>query len=106
MNLQELITKVTEDTSETPYITLEDVQGVSAEVSEKDTQIQNLTQENTTIKEELEKKKSEYDLLKSRIVDSVLSGKTISTENSTKKQKQEESDRDTLTFNDLIKKGV
>ena len=102
MNLQELVTKVTEDKSETPYITLEDIQGVSAEVTEKDTKIQSLSDEIANVKEELEKKKSEYDLLKSRIVDSVLSGKTIT--DTEKKKEDKQSDRDKLTFDDLIKK--
>lgn len=104
MNLQELVTKVTEDKSETPYITIDDIKGVSAEVTEKDTKIQTLSDEIANVKEELEKKKSEYDLLKSRIVDSVLSGKTITNTDDRKKEEDNNSDRDKLTFNDLIKK--
>ena len=103
MNLQELVTKVTEDKAETPYITLDDIKGVSDELSEKETQIKNLTEENTNIKEELDKKKTEYDLLKSRIVDSVLSGKDLKLSPDSQ-QKQDDNKRDTLTFADLIKK--
>ena len=103
MNLQELVTKVTEDKAETPYITLDDIKGVSDELSEKETQIKNLTEENTNIKEELDKKKTEYDLLKSRIVDSVLSGKDLKL-SPDMQQKQDDNKRDTLTFADLIKK--
>lgn len=103
MNLQELVTKVTEDKAETPYITLDDIKGVSDELSEKETQIKNLTEENTNIKEELDKKKTEYDLLKSRIVDSVLSGKDLKLSPNLQ-QKQDDNKRDTLTFADLIKK--
>lgn len=100
MNLQELVTKVTSDTNETPYITLEDVQGVSDEMTAKDTRIQELEKENNSIKEDLEKKKSEYEILRSRIVDSVLTGKKIEKED----KHEEDKKRDTLTFQDLLKK--
>lgn len=101
MNLQELVTKVTSDTNETPYITLEDVQGVSDEMTAKDTRIQELEKENNSIKEDLEKKKSEYEILRSRIVDSVLTGKKIEKQDD---KHEEDNKRDTLTFQDLMKK--
>ena len=101
MNLQELVTKVTSDTNETPYITLEDVQGVSDEMTAKDTRIQELEKENNSIKEDLEKKKSEYEILRSRIVDSVLTGQKLKKEED---KHEEDNKRDTLTFQDLLKK--
>lgn len=101
MNLQELVTKVTSDTNETPYITLEDVQGVSDEMTAKDTRIQELEKENNSIKEDLEKKKSEYEILRSRIVDSVLTGQKLKKEED---NHEEDNKRDTLTFQDLLQK--
>lgn len=103
MNLQELVTKVTTDTNENPYITLEDIKGVSDEFTSKETRIQELEEENKKIQEDLDKKKSEYDLLKSRIVDSVLTGKKIE-KSDEDKRKEEENKRDTLSFKDLLKK--
>lgn len=105
MNLQELVDKVTVDQNETPYITLEDVQGVSDEMKTKDSKIDELTKENTAIKEELEKRKTEYDLLKSRIVENVLSGKNIKEQKEEPKE-DEQTRRENLTFADLIKKGA
>lgn len=101
MNLQELVTKVTEDKAENPYITLNDIQDIVSADKEKDDKLLQAEKERDDLKQALEKKNSDYEVLRNRIVDSVLSGKNISNDENKKKEKETSSEN--ITFKDLIK---
>lgn len=99
MNLQELVTKVTDDKAETPYITLDDIKDVVSADKAKDEKLLAIEKERDELKEALEKKNSDYDVLRNRIVDSVLSGKDIDKQ----EEQDEENSLSNVTFKDLIK---
>ena len=101
MNLQELVTKVTEDKAENPYITLNDIQDIVSADKAKDDKLLQAEKERDDLKQALEKKNSDYEVLRNRIVDSVLSGKNISNDENKKKEKETSSEN--ITFKDLIK---
>lgn len=104
MNLEELVSKVTSDTSENPYITLEDIQDVVNEQKTTKDTLSAITKERDDLKVALAKKDSEYETLRSRIVDSVLKGdKVVKTDDDKKNDKDE--DRDNLSFKDLFKEN-
>lgn len=104
MNLEELVSKVTSDTSENPYITLEDIQDVVNEQKTTKDTLSAITKERDDLKVALAKKDSEYETLRSRIVDSVLKGdKVVKTDGDKKNDKDE--DRDNLSFKDLFKEN-
>lgn len=104
MNLEELVSKVTSDTSENPYITLEDIQDVVNEQKTTKDTLSAITKERDDLKVALAKKDSEYETLRSRIVDSVLKGdKVVKTDVDKKNDKNE--DRDNLSFKDLFKEN-
>lgn len=104
MNLEELVSKVTSDTSENPYITLEDIQDVVKEQKTTKDTLSAITKERDDLKVALAKKDSEYETLRSRIVDSVLKGdKVVKTDDDKKNDKDE--DRDNLSFKDLFKEN-
>ena len=102
MNLEELVKKVTSDTSEKPYITLEDIQGVVDEQKTTNETLSAITKERDELKIALEKKDSDYKTLRSRIVDSVLKGEKVVKTDADKKNDKDE-DRDNLSFKDLFK---
>lgn len=101
MNLQELVTKVTEDKAENPYITLNDIQDIVSADKAKDDKLLQAEKERDDLKQALEKKNSDYEVLRNRIVDSVLSGKNIP--NDENKKKENEKSLENITFKDLIK---
>ena len=101
MNLQELVTKVTEDKVENPYITLNDIQDIVSADKAKDDKLLQAEKERDDLKQALEKKNSDYEVLRNRIVDSVLSGKNIP--NDENKKKENEKSLENITFKDLIK---
>ena len=102
MNLEELVKKVTSDTSEKPYITLEDIQGVVDEQKTTNETLSAITKERDELKIALEKKDSDYETLRSIIVDSVLKGEKVVKTDADKKNDKDE-DRDNLSFKDLFK---
>lgn len=102
MNLEELVKKVTSDTSEKPYITLEDIQDVVNEQKTTNETLSAVTKERDELKIALEKKDSDYETLRSRIVDSVLKGEKVVKTDADKKNDKDE-DRDNLSFKDLFK---
>lgn len=104
MNLEELVNKVTSDTSEKPYITLEDIQGVVDEQNATKDTLSAITKERDELKKALEKKDGEYQTLRSRIVDSVLKGEKVVKTDVDKKNDKDE-DRDNLSFKDLFKEN-
>lgn len=100
MNLEELVNKVTSDTSEKPYITLEDIQDVVDEQRTTKETLSAITKERDDLKIALERKDSDYQTLRSRIVDSVLKGEKVV---KTDVDKKNDKDRDNLSFKDLFK---
>lgn len=102
MTIEELLNKVTADTSEKPYITLEDIQDVVSEQKATNETLTAITKERDELKEALEKKDSEYQTLRSRIVDSVLKGEKVA---KTGTEKKNDEDRDNLSFKDLFKEN-
>lgn len=105
MTIEELLNKVTADTSEKPYITLEDIQDVVSEQKATNETLTAITKERDELKEALEKKDSEYQTLRSRIVDSVLKGEKVAKTQTDKKDDKDEQDRDNLSFKDLFKEN-
>ena len=103
MTLEELVNKVTSDTSEKPYITLEDIQDVVTESKATKESLTNITRERDDLKVALEKKDSEYQTLRSRIVESVLKGEKVVASTNSKKSEKDDVDRDSLSMSDLIK---
>lgn len=103
MTLEELVNKVTSDTSEKPYITLEDIQDVVTESKATKESLTNITKERDDLKVALEKKDSEYQTLRSRIVESVLKGEKVVASTNSKKSEKDDVDRDSLSMSDLIK---
>lgn len=103
MTIEELLNKVTSDTSENPYITLEDIQDVVDEQKTTKETLSTITKERDDLKVALEKKDSEYQTLRSRIVDSVLKGEKVAKTGTEKKNDEE--DRDNLSFKDLFKEN-
>lgn len=104
MNLEELVKKVTSDTSENPYITLEDIQDVVNEQKTTNETLNAITKERDELKIALAKKDSDYETLRSRIVDSVLKGEKVVKTDVDKKNDKDE-DRDNLSFKDLFKEN-
>ena len=102
MTIEELLNKVTADTSEKPYITLEDIQDVVDEQKTTNETLSAITKERDELKIALEKKDSDYETLRSRIVDSVLKGEKVVKTDVDKKNDKDE-DRDNLSFKDLFK---
>lgn len=101
MNLEELVKKVTSDTSEAPYITLEDVQDVVNEQKAVNDSLASITAERDKLKDDLAKKSQDYETLRGRIVDSVLKGESLTPKGG--EPKPIEHDRDNLTWDDLLK---
>lgn len=104
MTIEELLNKVTSDTSENPYITLEDIQDVVNEQKTTKKTLSTITKERDDLKVALEKKDSEYQTLRSRIVDSVLKGEKVA-KTGTEKKNDKDEDRDNLSFKDLFKEN-
>lgn len=104
MTIEELLNKVTSDTSENPYITLEDIQDVVNEQKTTKETLSTITKERDDLKVALEKKDSEYQTLRSRIVDSVLKGEKVA-KTQTDKKDESGQDRDNLSFKDLFKEN-
>lgn len=100
MTIEELLNKVTSDTSENPYITLEDIQDVVDEQRTTKETLSAITKERDDLKIALERKDSDYQTLRSRIVDSVLKGEKVV---KTDVDKKNDKDRDNLSFKDLFK---
>ena len=88
----------------TKKVTLEDIQDVVNEQKTTNETLSAITKERDELKIALEKKDSDYETLRSRIVDSVLKGeKVVKTDVDKKNDKYE--DRDNLSFKDLFKEN-
>lgn len=99
MNFKELTEKVVADsTTENPYLSTDDIQGIADEIKGKDDTI-------TSLNEELEKIKADYQTLKDRIVDSVINGKGNKEDNSKPQDvpKPKEEKEEIKPLQDLIK---
>lgn len=100
MNFKELTEKVVADsTTENPYLSTDDIQGIADEIKGKDDTI-------TSLNEELTKIKNDYQTLKDRIVDQVLKGKDVKEDNSkpiNDLPKGKEEPKEEKTLQDLIK---
>lgn len=98
MNFKELTEKVVNDsTTENPYLTTDDIQDIADELTSKDTTI-------TSLNEELEKIKNDYQALKDRIVENVINGKNSTVANPNPKTvKKEEEKEEVKPLQDLIK---
>lgn len=97
MNFKELTEKVVNDsTTENPYLTTDDIQGIADELTSKDTTI-------TSLNEELEKIKNDYQALKDRIVENVINGKNSTVDNPNPKAVEKEEKEEVKSLQDLIK---